>query len=73
MSTRPNVQSAKGREIPNILLCPGDNFADKYTPGACSGPILTNVWVNCDDLNYHRVGILHLALLCAIRVINECK
>jgi hypothetical protein len=31
----PSVQPAKGHRIPNILLCPGDNFEDKYTPGVC--------------------------------------
>jgi hypothetical protein len=35
--------------------------------------MLTNVWVNNDELNYHRVGVLHLALIRALRVINECK
>ena len=36
-------------------------------------PMLTNGWVNDVDLNYHSVEVLHLALLCTLRVINERK
>jgi hypothetical protein len=35
--------------------------------------MLTNVWVNYDDLNNQRVGVLPLALSRAPRVISECK
>jgi hypothetical protein len=33
----------------------------------------TNGWVNCDQLNYQRVGVIPLALIRASRVINEHK
>jgi hypothetical protein len=37
-----------------------------------AGPMLTNVWVNYDELNNQRVGVLHLALIRALRPMLPC-
>jgi hypothetical protein len=36
MSSRPNVQSGKGREIPTLLLCAGDNLAGNCNLDPCT-------------------------------------
>jgi hypothetical protein len=72
MGTRPSVQSAKGREIP--IFCSAQAIMLRaIAVWTLARFMLAAGRIDNYKVKYSCIGVLPAALLCALRVVNECK